>query len=78
MNFSLLAGEGGGVSDGDVVGEEPGSEGEHLRLEEDALDVRPLLDGALEAFLFLGGILPNTWNAQTISQSNTSSIETKL
>ena len=53
-------GEEGGVSDGDVEG----SEGERLRLEEDALDERPLLDGALEAVFFLGGILSNTWNAQ--------------
>ena len=67
-------GEEGGVSDGDVEG----GEGERLRLEEDAPDERPLLDGALEVVFFLGGILQNTWNAQTISQSNTSSIETKL
>ena len=36
--------EGGGVSDGDVEGEEPGGEGERLRLGEDAPDVRPLLE----------------------------------
>ena len=67
-------GEEGGVSDGDVEG----GEGERLRLEEDAPDERPLLDGALEAVFFLGGILSNTWNAQINSQSNTSSIEMRL
>ena len=56
-------GEDGGVREGEVEWgdcDEDG-DGDRWQLEEEATEVRPLLDEQGMAFLALGGIFTNTW-----------------